>query len=283
MPTSRAVRHFIFILASFSILASGCGLASAGTGGAAAGTDTVIKLIASDQPTTLETVTLVTELLRKQGYELKQVVINDIVQPNLLVEDGSADANFFQHEVYLKQFNLDHGTHVVPAFFTTFSPAGLFSKKYKALTALPDGAKVGLPVDPANNGRALVMLQDNGLLKVRAGIDVTKLSTRDITDNPHRFQFIEVDQLMLLRTLDDVDVGFLFGSTANQNGLTLAHDALAVEQAPSSPYKGIIGTRPALVGTPKIEALRKAFQSDELKQLYLKRFAKDPGAVAFLW
>jgi D-methionine transport system substrate-binding protein len=283
MSTAFAVRRLIAVLALLAILTSACGLASAGTSPAAPGTDTVIKLIASDVPNTIETIALLADLLKKQGYELKHVVINDIVQPNLLVEDGTADLNFFQHEVYLKQFNLDRGTHVVPAFYTTFSPAGLFSKKHKSLATLPDGAKVGLPVDPANNGRALVMLQDHGLLKVRAGIDVTKLSTRDITENPHRYQFVEVDQLMLLRTLEDVDVGFLFGATANQNGLTLANDALAVEQAKSSPYKGVIATRPALVGTPKIEAFRKAFQSDEVKQLYQKRFAKDPGAVAFLW
>ena len=283
MPTPRAARHLIAVAVLLAILTSACGLRSGAPAGAATVLDTVVKLIASDMPTTVETIALVTELLHKQGFELKHVVINDIVQPNLLVEDGTADVNFFQHEAYLTQFNLDHGTHVVPAFYTTFSPAGLFSKKYKSLAALPDGAKVGLPVDPANNGRALIMLQDKGLLKVRPGIDVTKLSTRDVTDNPHRYQFIEVDQQMLLRTLDDVDLGFLFGITANQNGFTLANDALAVERATSTPYKGIIGTRPALVGTPKIDALRKAFQSDEMKQLYLKRFAKDPGAVAFLW
>jgi D-methionine transport system substrate-binding protein len=283
MSTPIAVRRLIIILALFTVLASACGLGAAGASQAAPGNDTVIRLIASDAPYTVETIAVLSDLVKKQGFELRHVVINDIVQPNLMTEDGSADVNFFQHEVYMKQFNLDRGTHIVPAFYTTFSPAGLFSKKYKTLQTLPDGAKVGLPVDPANNGRALVMLQENGLLTVKAGIDVTKLSTRDVTANPHHYQFIEVDQQMLLRTLEDVDVGFLFGATANQNGLTLANDALAVEQAKSSPYKGIIGTRPALVGTPKIEALRKAFQSDEVKQLYLKRFAKDPGAVAFLW
>jgi D-methionine transport system substrate-binding protein len=283
MSTYRAVRHLIVLSALLAILTSACGLASSGTTQAASATDKVIKLVASDQPTTVETIALLADLVKKQGYQLNHVIINDIVQPNLLVEDGSVDVNFFQHEAYMKQFNLDRGTHVVPAFYTTFSPAGLFSKKYKSIKALPDGAKVGLPVDPANNGRALIMLQDNGLLKVKTGIDVTKLSTRDITDNPHKYQFIEVDQLMLLRTLEDVDVGFLFGVTANQNGLTLGGDALAVEKAQGSPYKGIIGTHPALVGTPKIEALRKAFQSEEMKQLYLKRFAKDPGAVDFLW
>ncbi len=109
------------------------------------------------------------------------------------------------------------------------------------------------------------------------------LSTRDLVDNPKRLQFVEVDQQMLLRTLDDVDVGFLFGSTAIQNGLTLSRDALAIEQSEGNPYKGIIGTRPELLNTPKMLALQRAYHSDRMKALLGARFAADPSALVFLW
>ena len=269
------------LFAAFALLASACGLAAPPETSNAS--DKTITLIASDTPTTVETIAVLKDELQKQGFELKHTVINDIVQPNKLVEDKLADANMFQHEAYMKQWNADHGTRIVPAFYTTFLPAGLFSKKHASLQDLPEGAKVGVPVDPANNGRALLMLQDHGLLTVKPGIEVTKLSTRDVVDNPRKFQFVEVDQQMLLRTLDDVDVGFLFGGTAVQNGLKLSTDALAVEKSEGNPYKGIIGTRPDLVGTPKIEALKKAYQNNRVKAVLAKVYAADPSVVVFLW
>jgi len=274
-------RIVLSLLASLALVGSACGLVNRPA--AVVPDDTTITLVAADSPQTLEIIATLKDELSKQGFDLKHVVVNDIVLPNKMVEEKQADANMFEHEVYMKQWNADHGTHIVPAFYTTFLPAGLFSKKYTDIKALPDGARVGLPVDPANEGRALMMLQDNGLLTVKPGIDVVHLSVHDVTDNPHKLQFIEVDQQMLLRTLDDVDIGFLFGGTAVQSGLTLSHDALAVEHADGNPYKSIIGTRAELLGTPKIQALQHAYQSDHMKQTLLKLYSVDTSAVVFLW
>ncbi len=153
----------LVLLASLcvALATSACGLA-ASQPSSVDPNDRTITLIAADSPQTLETLAVLKEELDKQGFQLKHVVINDIVQPNKLVEEKQADANMFQHEVYMRQWNADHGTHIVPAFYTTFTPAGLFSRRHTSLKDLPDGAKIGLPVDPANNGRALMMLQDNG-------------------------------------------------------------------------------------------------------------------------
>jgi D-methionine transport system substrate-binding protein len=270
----RSARVIVLVLAA--ALTAACGLVSSAT----SETDKTITLVASDSGFQPEVIALLKEEIKKHGYELKHMVINDIVQPNQLVEDKQADANFFQHEAYMTQFNADHNLHIVPAFYTTFAPSGFFSRKYRSFGELPDGARIGIPADPANNGRALFILRDAGLLKMTAGVPVTKASTRDVLENPKRLKFVEVDQLMLQRTLDDVDAGFLFSSTAIVAGLDVTKDSLGLESAENSPYRGIIGTRPELKGGPKMEALRRAFQSDRIKDLYTSKYGK---AVVFLW
>jgi D-methionine transport system substrate-binding protein len=270
------MRRLAVFAIQLAVLTSACGLAPTTTHL----DDTTITLVASDSGFQPEIIGLLQDELRKQGFELKHLVINDIVQPNQLVEDKQADANFFQHEAYMTQFNADHNLHIVPAFYTTFTPSGLYSRRYKTLKEVPDGAHIGIPADPANNGRALFMLRDAGLLKLTEGIAVVKASTRDVLDNPHRFKFVEVDQLMLQRTLEDVDVGFLFPSTAILAGLNPLTDALALEKAEGSPYRGIIGTRPELKDGPKMKALQRAFQSDRIKDFYLGKYGE---SVVFLW
>ncbi|HET7539349.1 MAG TPA: MetQ/NlpA family ABC transporter substrate-binding protein, partial [Polyangiaceae bacterium] len=215
---------------------------------------------------------LKTEVAR-QGYVLDWVVVNDIIQPNKLVDEGSADSNSFQHEPYLDQFVRDHGLkNVTRAFYTYFTPSGLYSRRYRSLSQLPDGATIGIPVDPANNGRALFMLRDHGLLSLREGVPVTHASVRDITANPRGLRFVEVDQLMLLRTLDSVDVGFLFSGNAVLGGLDPRRDALALEDVAVSPYKGVVAVHRSVLGSPKVEALRHAYESDAIRAYFRKRY-----------
>jgi D-methionine transport system substrate-binding protein len=277
MRIPRFIDRPLALLATTALAIAACGGASVGAPG---GEDRTITLIASDSGFQPEIVALLKEEVAKQGWELKHMVINDIVQPNQLVEDKQADANFFQHEAFMTQFNLDHNLHVVPAFYTTFAPSGFFSRKYKAFKDIPDGALFGIPADPANNGRALYILRDAGLLKMKDGVPVTKASQRDIVDNPHRFRFIEVDQLMLQRTVEDVDAGYLFPSSALLAGFNVKKDALGLESAENSPYRGIIGTRPELKGGPKMTVLQKAFQNDRVKEFYTRKYG---DAVIFLW
>ena len=257
-------------------LATGCGGKKDGSAAAyAAGgnEDKTIRFIMSDAAFGSEIVPILKKEVARQGFILDWVVVNDIMQPNKLVDDGSADANAFQHEPYFDQFVSDHDLkNIVRGFYTTFTPSGLYSKKYKSLDQVPDGATFGMPVDPANNGRALFMLRDKGLLKLKDGVTVTHASLKDITENPHNYKFREVDQLMLQRALEDVDVGFLFSGTALKVGFDPKRDALAYEDEKDTPYKGIVAIRRDLAGTPKIKALQKAYASEALKAYYRKKY-----------
>ena len=262
-------------LMMFAVLFSaGCGRESTNKN------DKTIKFIMSDLGFNREAVAILKAELAQQGFKLDWVIVNDIIQPNILVDNGTVDANSFQHEPYFDQFVLDHQLHnVARAFYTLIAPAGLYSKKYKSLEQIPDGATFGIPVDPANNGRALFMLRDKGLLQLKDGVDVTHAGLKDITANPHGYQFKEVDQLMQQRTIDDVAAGFLFANYAIIIGFDPKHDALAIEDAARLPYRGVVVTRKELLGSPKIAALKKAYASEPLKALYRQKYR---GAVRFL-
>jgi D-methionine transport system substrate-binding protein len=226
--------------------------------------DKTIRLISSDLWIIPQIIGILKSEVARQGYVLDWVVVNDIIQPNKLVDDGTADANLFQHEPYFNQFVLDHGLkNVTRGFYTYFVPSGLFSKKYKSLQQLPEGATIGIPVDPANNGRALFMLRDKGLLKLREGIEVTHASQKDIIDNPHHYHFKEVDQLIY----------------AIMIGFNPTRDALALEDPHTPTYRGIVAIRKDLVGAPKIKALQNAFSSEELRQLLRSKYG---DAIVFL-
>jgi D-methionine transport system substrate-binding protein len=255
-------------------------VAGCGNHGTPPGPDKTIKLISSDLWIIPQIIGIVKQEVVRQGYVLDWVVVNDIIQPNKLVDDGTADANMFQHEAYFNQFVQDHGLkNITRGFYTYFVPSGIFSRKYKSLGQLPDGAIIGIPVDPANNGRALFMLRDKGLLKLRDGVEVTHASQKDITDNPHHYKFKEVDQLMQQRTLDDVDAGFLFLNYAIMIGFNPTRDALALEDPHTPIYKGMVAIRKDLVGAPKIKALQNAFSSPQLQALLRSKYG---DAIVFL-
>lgn len=248
-------------------------------GGAASPDDKTVKFIMSDAGFNSEVVPILQQEMARQGYGLDWMVVNDIIQPNKMVDSGAADANSFQHEPYFDQFVVDHHlTNIKRGFYTVYTPSGLYSKKYKSLAEVPDGALVAIPVDPANNGRALFMLRDHGLLTLRPGVDVTHAGLGDIIDNPHHFQFKEVDQMMLQRAFEDVDVGFLFSVYAQKLGFRL-QDALALEDAEASPYKGVVAVRADLVGSAKIKALENAYESQAMKDYFRGRYG---DAIVFL-
>lgn len=270
--TSRSVSRRS-LLAGFGALTatgvlSGCGLVQdtpASTSGAGGAADRTITLIATESAPFQEPVSIAQRLLKEQGWELKPTYVTDIVQPNLAVAQGEYDANYFQHIAYLKQFNQDKGLTVEPSFYVYSSPAGLFSARHDSLDALPDGARIALPVDPANNGRALRLLDRAGKLSVTPGISVVKLSQQDITDNPHGYEFVEVDQQSLSQTLPDVDAGFLFVRLAGELGLS-ADQALAFEEEEDAvPYRVVVAGADGFAVTEKGQALRQALQSDEVR------------------
>ena len=242
---------------------SGCGLV--GSAGAAGGSDKTIKLIVTESAPYQEPTKIAKGLLEKDGWTVTVKYVTDIIQPNLAVAQQEYDANYFQHGAYLQQFNKDKGLDLVGLFYEYGSPGGIYSTKYSSLDQLPDSAKIALPVDPANNGRALFLLRDAGLLELETGVDIIHTSQKSITANPKKFEFVEVDQQSLKQTLPDVDAAFLFVRLAAESGLTAKNQLAFEEDADQIPFRCVVAARPDLVGTEKAKALQAAYQSPEVR------------------
>lgn len=212
--------------------------------------------------------------LAKDGVELDIVVFSDYVQPNLQVADKQLDANFFQHRPYLNTFNKDGKTNLVAVAQVHVEPFGGYSKKIKNLADLPDGASVAIPNDPSNSGRALLLLQKQGLIKLKdpSNIVATPL---DIVENPKNLKFHELEAAMLPRSLDDVSLALINTNYALEAGLVPTKDALFIEGG-ESPYANILVTRQNNKDAPAIKKLVDALHSDTVKQFIVEKYK---GAV----
>ena len=217
-------------------------------------------------------------LAAKEGLELTVLEFSDYVIPNQALAQGDLDANSFQHQPYLDNQVKDRGFDLVSVAKTVVFPMGVYSKKVKSLDELPNGAKVAVPNDPTNGGRALLLLQAKGLIKVKesAGLKATPL---DISDNPKKLQIIELDAAQLPRSLDDVTVAVINTNFAMEAGLDPGKDASARE-ANESPYANVIAVRKADADKPWVAKLLKVYQSDEIKQFIQERFK---GAIVPAW
>ena len=260
---------FLLLTAFLMTLAlAGCGdsgkpAASSDSAAPAAGAKTTLKVGATPVPHA-EILEIVKPLLAKQNIDLQIVEFSDYVQPNLALNDKELDANFFQHEPYLDNFISEHkelklknagGVHI--------EPMGIYSKKIKELTALPNGASIAIPNDPTNGGRSLLLLEKAGLLKLREGAGV-KATVQDIADNPKNLKFQEVEAAQVPLTLDDVDAAVINTNFAMQVNLVPTKDALFMEDK-TSPYVNIVAVRAGDEKRPEIEALMKALTSKEVK------------------
>jgi lipoprotein, YaeC family len=217
-------------------------------------------------------------LAAKEGIDLTVLEFSDYVIPNQALAQGDLDANSFQHQPYLDNQVKDRGFDLVSVAKTVIFPMGVYSKKVKSLDELPAGAKVAVPNDPTNGGRALLLLQAKGLIKVKesAGLKATPI---DISDNPKKLQIVELDAAQLPRSLDDVTVAVINTNFAMEAGLDPNKDAIARE-ASESPYANIIAVRKADKDKPWVAKLVKVYQSDEVKQFILDKFK---GAVVPAW
>lgn len=222
-----------------------------------------------------EILEVVKPLLEKEGINLEIVEFNDYVQPNLALNDKELDANFFQHEPYLKNFMEEHKeVKLKSALGVHIEPMGIYSKKVKDLKELKDGASIAIPNDPTNGGRSLLLLQKAGLLKLKDGVN-EKATVQDITENPHNFKFQEVEAAQVPRTLDDVDAAVINTNYAMQVNLVPTKDALFMEDN-TSPYVNILAVRDGDENRPEIQALIKALQSKEVKDFINEKYK---GAV----
>lgn len=241
--------------------------AVAGCGGsdkpaADSGKKVVLKVGATPVPHA-EILNHIKPVLEKEGIDLQVVEFTDYVKPNLSLSDKELDANFFQHKPYLDKFASERKLDLVSAGNVHIEPMGVYSKKIKDLKELKDGAKVAIPNDPTNGGRALVILEKAGLLKLKDGVGISA-TVSDITSNPKNLQITEAEAAMLPRTLEDMDITVINSNFAMEAKLNPAKDALFIE-AKDSPYANIIAVRKGDENRPEIQKLMKALQSDDVK------------------
>lgn len=201
--------------------------------------------------------------LKKAGYDLEIKVFNDYVIPNLAVEDGDLDANFFQHIPYLNEFNANKGTHLVKTVGVHLEPMGVYSKKLKSLKDLKDGAIVSIPNDPTNESRALDVLVNAKLIEV--DLSARLRTPLDITKNPKNLKFKEIEAATLPRTLDDVDIAVINTNFAMNANLNPTKDALLIESK-ESPYVNIVVVKDGNQNSKKIKALDNAINTDSVKK-----------------
>ncbi len=243
-------------------LAAGCG-SSAGSKSSGGDKKVVLKVGASPVPHA-EILNQIKPMLAKEGVDLQVVEFTDYVKPNLSLNDKEIDANFFQHKPYLDKFCKDRNLSLVSVGTVHIEPMGVYSKKIKDLKELKDGAKVAIPNDPTNGGRALAILEKAGLLKLKEGVGVLA-TANDIVDNPKNLQITEAEAAMLPRTLDDVDIAVINSNFAMEAKLNPTKDALFIE-AKDSPYANIVAVRKGDENRPEIQKLMKALNSPEVKK-----------------
>jgi len=256
-------KSFSLVLAALLAVFALAGCSNGSSGGAE---KTVIKVGASPSPHA-EILEQVVDNLAEKGYTLEIVEYTDYVQPNLALESGDLDANYFQHKPYLEDFNEKNGTHLVPVADIHYEPYGLYAGKTKSLDELKDGATIAVPNDASNEARALLLLEAAGLIKLKpeAGLLATVM---DIEENPKNLKIMEIEAAQLPRSLPDVDMAVINGNYALDAGLSIK-DALAVEDKESiaaERYANILVVKEGNENNPGILALIEALRSEEVRK-----------------
>ncbi|GAB3627768.1 dioxygenase [Pandoraea terrae] len=221
---------------------------------------------------------VVKKVAAKDGLNIKVVEFSDYVQPNAALASGDLDVNSYQHQPYLDAQVKDRGYKLVSVAKTVIYPMGVYSKKVKSLADVAPGSRVSLPNDPTNGGRALLLLQKHGLVKLRAdaGLKATPL---DVVDNPKKLKFVELDAAQLPRSLDDVAVAVINTNFAMEAGLQPKRDAIAIEEA-NGPYANVLVVREQDKSKPWVAKLVKAYHSPEVKAFIETQFK---GSVVAAW
>ena len=206
------------------------------------------------------------EVLAEEGYTLDIVEFDDYIMPNDAVEEGELDANYFQHITYMNQFNEDNGYHLVSVGSIHYEPFGLYAGKTASIEELPDGAQVAIPNDATNGGRALLLLEQEGLITLKEGAGITA-TVNDIVDNPKNLEIVELEARLLPDSLKDVDLAVINGNYAIDAGLKIA-DALAIESAEgeaATAYANVLTVKEGNENDEGVQALLAALESDEVR------------------
>ena len=217
-------------------------------------------------------------LLKDKGYELEVKIFDDYVQPNNVVESGEFDANYFQHVPYLEQFNEEKGTHLVVAGKIHYEPFGIYPGTKKDLKDIAKGDKIAVPNDTTNEARALLLLQDNGIIKLKDGAGI-KATVNDIEENPNNIEIVELEAAQVPRVVNEVAYVVLNGNYALEANYTVKKDALAYEKSDSEAaktYVNVIAVKEGNENSEKIKALVDVLKSDSIKKFIDEKY---DGAV----
>ncbi|MBR5635688.1 MAG: MetQ/NlpA family ABC transporter substrate-binding protein [Pseudobutyrivibrio sp.] len=247
---------------------------------ASTGELTTIKVAASATPHA-EILEFAAPLLEAKGYKLDVTVFDDYVQPNLVVESGEFDANYFQHVPYLDSFNEEQGTHLVDAGDIHYEPFGIYPGTKASLDDVADGDVIAIPNDTTNEARALLLLQDNGLLTLKEGAGLTA-TINDIVENPKNIEFQELEAAQVARVKDEVAFVVLNGNYALEAGFSVANDSIAYESSDSEAaktYVNIIAVAEGNENNEGIKALVDVLKSDDVKKFITDNY--DGAVVAF--
>ena len=213
-------------------------------------------------------------LLKKQGWDLEIKVFDDYVQPNNVVESGEFDANYFQHIPYLENFNKEKGTHLVNSGGIHYEPFGIYPGTEKKLDELKEGDTIAVPNDTTNEARALLLLQDNGIIKLKdgAGLEAT---VKDIAENPKNIKIQELEAAQVSRVKDEVAFVVLNGNYALEAGYSVEKDSIAYEKSDSEAaktYVNVIAVKEGNENNEGIKALISVLKSDEIKKFINEKF-----------
>ncbi|MER6675882.1 MetQ/NlpA family ABC transporter substrate-binding protein [Streptomyces sp. NPDC000983] len=261
-----------------AVLAAGAltfGLTACGSSDSdSSSTDTSGPLVVAASPVPhAEILTYVKDNLAKDaGLDLEVKEFTDYVTPNTATEDGSVDANYFQNQPYLDDFNKKNGTHIVPSVTVHLEPLGLYSSKVKSADDLKSGATIAVPNDSVNEARALKLLDANGIITLKDGVG-NEATPADIVENPKKLEFKELEAAQTPRSLSDVDAAVINGNYAIEADLKPAEDALVLESADDNPYGNFLAVKEGNENDPRVKKLEKLLTSPEVKKFIEDKYA----------
>ena len=258
----------IAIAASATLLLSGCGLVGGGTDTVGETDGDITKLTIGATPVPQGDILRFVDdtLAEEAGLDLEVTEYTDYTLPNKALSDGDIDANYFQHRPYLDSEVEGQGYELTAFDPINLEPFALFSNTVKDVKKLPKGAKVGINNDPANQGRALKMLEKAKVITLKDGVDAVDAKLSDVEDNPKNVEFVEADAAQLARTLEDVDASVINGNNALEAGLNPAKDGIVLEDAADNPYGNFLAVRTENKDDENIKKLDELLHSPEVKQ-----------------
>ncbi|SMY04475.1 D-methionine transport system substrate-binding protein [Brevibacterium sp. 239c] len=265
----------IAIAASATLLLSGCGLVGGGTDSVGEKDGDITKLTVGATPVPQGDILRYVDdnLAEDAGRDIEITEYTDYTLPNKALSDGDIDANYFQHKPYLDSEVEGQGYELTAFDPINLEPFALFSKNIKDVKDLPKGAKIGINNDPANQGRALKMLEEAKVITLKDGVDAVDAKLSDVEGNPKKVKFVEADAAQLARTLQDVDASVINGNNALEAGLNPAKDGIVLEKAEDNPYGNFLATRTENKDDENIKKLDELLHSPEVKKFIEKKWS----------